>query len=94
MSYEGIRNTIAQLAERVPPPIRLTLDDGTTITHPGPVLDFYSQAMEEIRRNPTKAREKYLRVRSATGCGLMWQMLAAMAYGPVEGGDDNRNQGR
>jgi len=90
MSGKNLEARVRALEERVPEDIVLTLDDGTTIEHPGPVLTFYKQALEEIRRSP-KARERYARVVSATGCGRLHEMLRAFALGPVEGGNNNGN---
>ena len=56
----NLESRVRALEEGTPGPIVLTLDDGSTITHPGPVLTFYKQAMEEMRRSP-KARARYLR---------------------------------
>src|SRR5450432_51448 len=86
----NLESRVRALEAVTPSAIVLTLDDGTTITHPGPALTFYTQALEEIDRSP-KARQKYLRVVSATGCGLLWQVLAAFAYGPAEEGGNYGN---
>jgi hypothetical protein len=90
MSGKNLEARVRALEERVPDDIVLTLDDGTTIEHPGPVLTFYTQALDEISRS-AKARARYLRVVSATGCGLIWQVLAAAAYGPVENDEGGNN---
>jgi hypothetical protein len=93
MSGNNLEARVKALEDRTPKDIVLTLNDGTTMTHPGPALTFYMEALDEIRRSP-KARTRYLRVVSATGCGLIWQLLAAVAHGPAEnneGGNDGSN---
>jgi hypothetical protein len=61
----------------------LTLRDGTHFHPRGQALEFYMEALEDIRENrTTPLLQAVLNTVSAEGCGLLWQVLQALAHGP------------
>ena len=78
----SIKTRLEALEEVTPQGIVLTLDDGTQIEHPGPVLEFYEEATEQISRKRGPLYNAALHTVSATGFGKMHELLYAMAVGP------------
>ena len=64
-----------------PAEIILKLRDGTHFHYRGPASSFYMEGMEDIReRRSTPLLTAVLETVSAEGCGLLWQVLQAMAH--------------
>ena len=63
----------------MPREIVLTMDDGTTFHHPGPALELCVEGLDQIRAGHGPIVEVVGRTVHAKGCGLLWQVLAALA---------------
>jgi hypothetical protein len=79
----GIRGRIERLEAMEPEDIILKLRDGTHFHYHGPALSFCVEGMEDIWENrSTPLLKAILDTVSAEGCGLIWQMLQALALCP------------
>lgn len=67
----------------MPGEIILLLDNGSQFRHCGPPLRFYSDSIAEIRLGHGPLLDAVRRTVEAQGCGLLWQVLAAVANSPV-----------
>jgi hypothetical protein len=84
--FVSIKTRLEALEGATLPGIVLTLDDGSTIEYPGPALEFYAEAQEQIsrKRGPLYKRPRHI-VR-ATGFGKLQEVLLAMVEAPVDQG--------
>jgi hypothetical protein len=64
-----------------PADIILKLRDGTHFCYRGPALSFFMDCLEDMREGRSTALlTAVLETVSAEGCGLLWQVLQAMAH--------------
>jgi hypothetical protein len=88
----SIKKRLEALEESTPRGIVLTLYNGMKIAHPGPALDFYIEAMEQIDRKCGPLYDAIPYVASVTGgFGKLFEVLLAMAEGPVEARPENNS---
>ena len=81
----NLRGRIERLEAMQDREIILTLRDGTHFHAPGPVLNFYMEALEDIRQDRSTPLLKAVHETvSAEGCGLLWQVLQTLASGPIQ----------
>jgi len=78
-----LRRRIEALESQVPEEIVLTLKNGSTFRHPGPVMEFYEEGLKQIRKGKGPMLNALRATVSGTGCGMLWELLAALAAGPV-----------
>ena len=65
-----------------PKPVVLHLTNGKTFTHPGPAIEFYAQAMDEIREEKGPLRAALLKTCGSEGCGNICELLQAILFEP------------
>lgn len=70
---------IKKLEASVPSNIELYLDDGSVFFHQGPALVFVNEAIEQANLGGGPIVEAAKRTVKAKGCGLLWQVIAAVA---------------
>jgi hypothetical protein len=75
----SIRQRIEALYAKLPKEIVLTLDDGTTFHHRGPLLKFAAEAMTQAESGGGPIVTACCRAAKATGCGLVFDLIAAIA---------------
>ena len=80
----NMEGRLRALEMSVPADIVLTLDDGTTVERPGPALEFFMEATEQIARKRGPLFDVAHRVVSVTGFGKLFEVLLAMLEGPVQ----------
>jgi hypothetical protein len=74
---------IERLESMEPADIILKLRDGTHSHFRGPALRFYMEGMKDIEEGRSTAlTTAIMETVSAEGCGLLWQLLQALAGGP------------
>jgi hypothetical protein len=77
----NIRARIERLEVMEPADIILKRRDSTHFRYRGPALSFYMDCLEDIREDrSTPLLKAVLETVSAEGCGLLWQVLQAMAH--------------
>jgi hypothetical protein len=86
-----LKHRIEELEKNTPGIIVLILNDGSERAFPGlSLLDFISQGIKEIRARRGPIFDVIGRAVDARNCGLLWQVLAVQAYGPLEPHSDGR----
>jgi hypothetical protein len=79
----NMRARIERLEAMEPEDVILTLRDGSHFHCGNSPLRFYVETLEDIRLNRSSAAlTAVLQTVSAEGCGLLWQVLQAIAAGP------------
>lgn len=78
-----LRRRIEALEASTPVEIVLTLKDGSTFHHPGPSMKFYEEGLEQIRKGKGSLLKALRATVTGTGCGLLWELLVALASGPL-----------
>ncbi len=82
---ESLRRRIAALEQGLPREIVLTLADGGTFHHSGPAMRFFDEGMRQVLAGKGAIAEAVAQTVRAQGCGLLWQMLAALMQPKADG---------
>jgi hypothetical protein len=75
----NLRRRIERLEAMQPLPVILELTDGTSFHYPGPALSFWMEGITDIyEKRSTPLLDAVFNTVSATGCGLVWQLLQVL----------------
>jgi hypothetical protein len=74
----SLLSRIEKLEAKLPRGIELILDDGTSFHHSGPPLQFAMECRDQMNAGGGPIVDAVMRTVDAKGCGLLWQLLAAV----------------